>query len=283
MTSRSADGYVDDVPYPCSFIRELAPAWLDFVATLSGFEAPSRAGKFTWCELGCGQGLTAAVLAATHPDGEFHGIDVMPHHIDHARALVVDAGIGNLTLHAADFAAASDIELPCFDYIVAHGVYAGSLRNSARTCARFIDRRLKPGGLIYVSYNAMPGWTADAPFQYLVREIAGTARAIAGRNFSRRRPGYKSIRPPVHPRCDTVRSRPAGNNSARRDRSTISRTNTCRRAGNRSTSPRSGPEWRASTWCPRDQRRSGIISIPLYLLRAHVRRLRMWQIPICAN
>ena len=34
---------------------------------------------------------------------------------------------------------------------------------------RFIDRQLKSGGLVYVSYNALPGWTGDLPFQYLAR------------------------------------------------------------------------------------------------------------------
>jgi len=38
---------------------------------------------------------------------------------------------------------------------------------------RFIDGHLKSGGLAYVSYNAMPGWTGDLPFQHLVRELAG--------------------------------------------------------------------------------------------------------------
>jgi Predicted methyltransferase regulatory domain len=38
---------------------------------------------------------------------------------------------------------------------------------------QFFDRRLKPGGLVYVSYNALPGWARDLPFQRLARELAG--------------------------------------------------------------------------------------------------------------
>jgi hypothetical protein len=37
---------------------------------------------------------------------------------------------------------------------------------------RLIDRHLKPGGLLYVSYNAMPGWAVDLPFQRLLRQLA---------------------------------------------------------------------------------------------------------------
>jgi SAM-dependent methyltransferase len=183
MTDRSAGGLVGDVPYPYSFIRELAPAWLNFVATLSGFAAPSRGDNFAWCELGCGQGLTAAILAATHPGAEFHGIDAMPAHIDHARRLCANAGIRNLMLHDLDFAAASETELASFDYIVAHGVYSWIAPRFRKDICRFIDRQLKPGGLVYISYNALPGWASDGPFQYLLREIARSCKGDSKDKF----------------------------------------------------------------------------------------------------
>ena len=56
----------------------LAPAWLDHVALVGGIEPPARRAGFAWCDLGCGQGITALILAATHPGGVFHGIDAMP-------------------------------------------------------------------------------------------------------------------------------------------------------------------------------------------------------------
>lgn len=174
MGSHSATGYVDDVPYAFSFTRELAPAWLDSVVTLSGFEPPPRASGYAWCELGCGHGGTAAIIAGTHPTGEFHGIDVFLPHIEQARRLRDSAGIHNLTLHALDFASAIDIDLPSFDYIVAHGVYSWIDPRGRADMRQFIDRRLKPGGVVFVSYNSMPGWANDTPFQYLVRNIAAT-------------------------------------------------------------------------------------------------------------
>src|SRR5262249_35768361 len=39
---------------------------------------------------------------------------------------------------------------------------------------RFIDRHLKPGGLVYVSYYAMPGRASDLPFQRLVHALGLT-------------------------------------------------------------------------------------------------------------
>src|SRR6266851_591972 len=173
MISRT-DGYVDDVPYVRGFTAELAPAWLDHVALLANVAPPSRGDEFSWCDLGCGQGVSASVFAATHPRGRFHGIDMMAAHVDHARRLADDAGISNATFHEADFTAAAELGLPQFDYIVSHGVYSWVGAESQQALRCFVDRQLKPGGLVYVSYNAMPGWATDIPFQRLARALGET-------------------------------------------------------------------------------------------------------------
>ena len=177
-------GYVADLPYLRDFKPMLAPAWLDHVALVCGVEPPAREHGFAWCDLGCGQGVTAVILAATHPHGTFEGIDAMPMHIDHARGLAADAGIGSVRFHLADFAAATDLALPAFDYIVAHGVYSWVDEPSRAALRGFVDRHLKPGGLVYVSYNAMPGWARDLPFQRLARELAGTFAGDSAARFA---------------------------------------------------------------------------------------------------
>jgi SAM-dependent methyltransferase len=184
-------GYGADIPYLRDFKPMLAPAWLDHVALVGGIDPPDRRGGFAWCDLGCGQGVTAAILAATHPGGTFEGIDAMEVHVDHGRRLAAMAAITNVRFHAADFAAALELELPQFDYIVAHGVYSWIDRESQRGLRRFIDRRLKPGGLVYLSYNALPGWARDLAFQRLVNEVGRTfpgdsaARFAAGAGIAR--------------------------------------------------------------------------------------------------
>lgn len=181
---RDLHGYATDIPYLRDFKPMLAPAWLDHVALVAGLEPPRRKRGFAWCDLGCGQGVTANILAATHPRGTFHAIDAMPAHIDHARRLAAKAAIRNANFHCVDFAGAADLDLPPFDYIVAHGVYSWVGSASQRALRRFFDRRLKPGGLAYVSYNAMPGWARDLPFQYLARALAGGFSGNSGKRFA---------------------------------------------------------------------------------------------------
>ncbi|MBV9841237.1 MAG: methyltransferase regulatory domain-containing protein [Sphingomonadaceae bacterium] len=167
----ASPGYVTDTAYIRAVTGELLPEFLDLVALINGF-APPEGARRSWCELGCGRGLTAIVSAATHRDWPHHAIDLMPIHIEDAARFALAAGTDNLTLHATDFAAATALDLPRFDYIVAHGVYAWIDAAAAASFRSFVDRHLAPGGLVYVSYNAMPGWAVDAPFQHLLRGLA---------------------------------------------------------------------------------------------------------------
>jgi SAM-dependent methyltransferase len=184
-------GYITDVPYVRNFIGTLAPALLDHVALISGFAPPDRENGFTYCDLGCGQGLTAAVLAGSHPVGVFHGVDFLPGHIDHARRFCAEAAISNATFHQADFRSATKLGLPLFDYIVCHGVYAWVNAQVQEDIRRFIDAQLKPGGLVYISYNAMPGWTTELPFQRLARALGQT---LPGDSTTRITAGIEVIR-----------------------------------------------------------------------------------------
>ncbi|MBV9829797.1 MAG: class I SAM-dependent methyltransferase [Alphaproteobacteria bacterium] len=177
-------GYVTDIPYERGFKPMLAPAWLDFAALLGGVTPPRPQPAFRWCDLGCGQGVTAAILAALHPAGLFHGIDAMPSHIEHARGLASDLGADNVRFDAVDFAAAGGLGLPPFDYIVTHGVYTWVAPSVRRQLLAFIDDHLRPGGLVYISYNALPGWTGDLPFQYLARALAETGAGDSGNRFA---------------------------------------------------------------------------------------------------
>ena len=53
---------------------------------------------------------------------------------------------------------------------------AGSARRNARRSSRSSETHLKPGGLFYVSYNALPGWSAVEPLRRLMRDLAPSSR-----------------------------------------------------------------------------------------------------------
>jgi SAM-dependent methyltransferase len=174
------DGYVTDVSYTAGFYRELTPNWLWLTAVLAGQRPPDLTQPFRWAELGCGNGLSGNVVAACHPNAEVWGFDFNPGHIETATHLARLAGLANAHFREASFAdLAADDSLPMFDFIVVHGVFSWIAPAVRAQLLDVIGRRLKPGGLVYVSYNTPAGWDAMAPLQYFMRHLA---RGMTGRS-----------------------------------------------------------------------------------------------------
>ena len=162
-------GYITDVEYTGNFYPYQAPAWLAYIAAINGYTAPPLDGRFSWCELGCGKGITSLLLAATHPLGEFHACDFNPAHIEYAERLRSAAAVGNVAFHFKSFAQMLDTQLPAFDFIVLHGVYSWVPEPVRAQIREFARSRLKRGGLLMVSYNAMPGWAHVQPLRRMMQ------------------------------------------------------------------------------------------------------------------
>ncbi len=187
MTAPSwSAGYVSDVAYTLGFYREMAPPLLDYACVSAGVAGlPAR--PLRYCELGCGRGYGTALLAAANPDGHFVGIDFNPAHIREARATAERAGIGNVDFLEQGFGEAAATQGEPYDVVALHGVYSWVAPQVREDIHAFLRNRLAPGGVAYVSYNALPGWAASAPVQHLLKELADRgrgdtlARAAAGR------------------------------------------------------------------------------------------------------
>jgi SAM-dependent methyltransferase len=171
MMSDWSQGYVHDLAYTDNFFAELAPAHLNYVAILNGYRPRPLDRPFTYCELGCGNGQTSTVLAAANPNGQFFACDINPTHVQTARRWAEAGKVGNLTVLEASFAQMVSSNVPEFDFIVLHGVYSWINALARRAIIEFIQKKLKPGGLVYISYNCLPGWSNVAPLQRLMTEL----------------------------------------------------------------------------------------------------------------
>lgn len=163
-------GYVTDLGYTFGFYRELTPRLLWLCGLLRGQETPNPDTPLTYCELGCGQGFTINLLASVNPHIQFYGTDFNPAHIAGAQQLANDAGTQNLKLYDQAFADfALEPSLPeQFDMIVLHGIYSWITPEVRGQIVEFLRRKLRPGGVVYCSYNALPGWSAAAPLRHLM-------------------------------------------------------------------------------------------------------------------
>ncbi len=152
--------------YPYQF-----PEHMNYVCALYGVEPPVRGRSYTYFELGCGRANTVSALAASNPQAQFFANDFMPSHIVEGRQRAQQAGLDNLTLLEASFEelASDRADLPQFDYITLQGVYTWVAPDLRQQIVRFIGRHLKPGGVVWLGYNAMPGWAANTPLQRLMQ------------------------------------------------------------------------------------------------------------------
>jgi SAM-dependent methyltransferase len=162
------EGYVLEVNYTSGFYGELSPLKLGLATLIKSIQPPDSGQEFTYCELACGQGFTTNILAATYPHAQFYANDFNPSHIATARDLAAKAGMKNILFFDDSFEEFLERDLPQFDFISLHGIYSWISARNRQAIVNFIRRNLKVGGLVYISYNALPGWSAAMPMQALM-------------------------------------------------------------------------------------------------------------------
>ncbi|HEY4211419.1 MAG TPA: class I SAM-dependent methyltransferase [Steroidobacteraceae bacterium] len=165
------DKYGPEAIYPDTYFREISPVWLNYVGALGGIQSRDLHRPFTYLELGCGQGTSTVTHAIELSNGEFHACDFDSRHIDAARQRAKQARVTNITFHCESFAEFAKRDLPLFDFIVMHGVYSWVDAGVRATLRDLVRQRIRPGGLVYVSYNCLPGWAVEMPLRTLLVEF----------------------------------------------------------------------------------------------------------------
>lgn len=213
MQDRSR-GYVDDVGYTFGVCPELNPHHTRLAFLHAGLTPPDIR---TACELGFGQGVSLALHAGAS-EVRWWGTDLLPVHVDSARALC-DASGADAQVSAATFAEFhARTDLLAFDFIGLHGVLSWVSAQTRSEIAAFIRDRLAPGGVVYASCNTLPGWADLAPLRELATQHAvrlapeGAAtvdRIEAALDFMQRfldaNPMYATTNPRVAERFERMR------------------------------------------------------------------------------
>jgi SAM-dependent methyltransferase len=160
-------GYVADIGYTYGYYSELNPQRVRLAFLSAGLAFPEMGAA---CELGFGQGLSANIHAAASTCA-WSGTDFNPAQAGFARELSIASGSG-ANLMDESFAEFSSRDLPDFDYIGLHGIWSWISDQNRSVIVDFIRRKLKVGGVLYISYNTLPGWGAFAPMRHLMTEHA---------------------------------------------------------------------------------------------------------------
>jgi SAM-dependent methyltransferase len=161
-------GYVADIGYTFGYYPELSPLRARLLLLNAGLALPQEGAA---CELGFGQGVSTNIHAAASAS-DWHGTDFNPSQAAFARELAASHG-GAAKLHDQSFAEfCTRTDLPDFDYIGLHGIWSWISDENRSIIVDFLRRKLKVGGILYISYNTQPGWSAMLPVRSLLTRHA---------------------------------------------------------------------------------------------------------------
>jgi SAM-dependent methyltransferase len=160
--------YILDTPYTWEFFSDFSPLNMTYVAMMSGLAPIDVTRPFRFLELGCGNGVSTNTYAASHPYSEFHAVDFNPEHIRNASRLAQEGKLDNVTFHEASFEDFVNTDAGSFDFVALHGVYSWVGPDVRAHLRDVIESKLRPGGYVYISYNAMPGWAPILPLRQIM-------------------------------------------------------------------------------------------------------------------
>lgn len=161
-------GYRAEIDYTAGYYREMNPLRLALPLLNKGIKPPSIVNA---CELGFGNGINLLLNSASS-NVNWYGCDFSPSHV----AFCKEAAKGsNLSLNISDedfksFCNRND--LPDFDYICLHGVWSWISDENRTILLNFIKQKLKVGGILYISYNVLAGWSNMIAARELLTQIA---------------------------------------------------------------------------------------------------------------
>lgn len=160
-------GYQSDHLYTYGYYQEMNPLRAKFLFNCSGLAFPDVSSGYA-CELGFGQGISVNMHAVASTTN-WWGTDFNPAQVNFARRI---AEVGGAQVHLeeeafGDFAARED--LPMFDYIALHGIWSWISPENQNFIVDFIKKKLKVGGILYISYNVSPGFMSFEPVRHLMK------------------------------------------------------------------------------------------------------------------
>ena len=161
-------GYVADIGYTYGYYTELNPLRIQLAFLNQGLAFPEVG---TACELGFGQGMSTNIHAAASVT-QWHGTDFNPSQAGFAQELARATGAGAQLFDEAFAEFANRADLPDFDYIGLHGIWSWISDENRQVIVDFIRKKLKVGGVLYISYNTLPGWASFAPIRHLMTQHA---------------------------------------------------------------------------------------------------------------
>ncbi|WP_081852079.1 class I SAM-dependent methyltransferase [Pseudorhizobium marinum] len=161
-----SNGYFTDLNYTHGYYSEMNPGMLRLACLCNAFE-PQLPDNPSYLELGFGQGVSLNFHAAAS-SGCYWGTDFNPAQTVEARKLAEASGADIRLFDDSFEELANRSDLPDFDVIALHGIWSWISDKNRKVITEIIRRKLRPGGIAYISYNCLPGWAPIIPIRQLM-------------------------------------------------------------------------------------------------------------------
>lgn len=161
-----SEGYMTEIEYIHTYHARLNPAHMCLAVANAGF-APPLVGAA--CELGFGKGMSLNMHAAASSVA-WYGTDFHPGHTAFARGVASLAGSAPHLFNESFAEFCNRADLPDFDFVALHGIWSWISDVNRAVILDFVRRKLKPGGILSISYNTLHRWSSFYPVRDLLTE-----------------------------------------------------------------------------------------------------------------
>lgn len=148
-------GY-DEIPYDSYPFDYNRPENLKAISTLFGM-SPVKLENARILELGCSDGGNSIRFAECYPDSYTLGIDLSGIEIKLGQERIEQLGLKNIELKHLSI---TDLDQTYgkFNYIICHGVFSWVPDFVKESILRVSNELLNENGVVFISYNTLPGW-----------------------------------------------------------------------------------------------------------------------------
>lgn len=176
----------DQIPYVSMPIEASQPSCLSAMAHMHGLTT-ANSNQARVLELGCASGGNIVPLAARYPTATFAGFDLSGTHVANAQTRIDALGLKNITIGQGDLTTL-DLKDETFDTIICHGVFSWVPPATQDAILRICSRHLNANGVVFLSFNVLPGWhqrniVRDICLEHAKREKSPAARVAKAREI----------------------------------------------------------------------------------------------------
>ena len=155
----------ESIPYESDAYPESHPSRVGAIAKLFGMSpAPLESARIL--DIGCSAGANIIPLAWLLPGAKVLGVDSSAESIAKAEEITAGLGLSNIRCQCRDLRDLGEADGE-FDYITVHGVFSWVNEETQEALLAVCRKLLAPQGLLYLSFNAFPGWYS----RLLIRDL----------------------------------------------------------------------------------------------------------------